>query len=475
MDKKIYITTPLYYVNDIPHIGHAYTTIAADVLSRYYKSQGKEVFFLTGTDEHGAKIAEAAEKAGKKPKEFVDSLATKFENTWQNLNIQYDEFLRTTNPKHQEIVKDFVNKLKEKGFIEKKKYEGLYCVGCERFLNKDELVDGKCPDHDKEPIKQSEENYFFLLSKFEDKLKKAIDKGDYKIAPEGRKNEVLGKLDQGLEDVSISRAAVEWGVPFPGDSEQTIYVWIDALINYYSAQKMFDQDSIWPPDIHLMAKDILWFHAIVWPALLMALGIDLPKKIFAHGFFTIDGKKMSKSLGNVLDPNKMVEKYGADAVRYALLREFPFGEDGDISEEKMALRYQKDLANGLGNLLQRTISMINKYDVKIDSSKKEHTQEIISRYPLDSFNDDIKNLKFDKALQRIVSIAEFTNKVIDDNKPWKLAKSDKNKLKEVLQAVFEFLKLINERIQPFMPETAEKMEKQLETLKPEPLFPRLDN
>jgi len=505
MDKKIYITTPIYYVNDVPHIGHAYTIIAADVLSRYYKSQNKEVFFLTGTDEHGAKIAEAAEKAGKEPKEFVDSLVPRFEKTWENLNIKYDAFIRTTDSKHEEVVKVLVSKLKEKGFVEKRSYEGLYCVGCERFLMEDELVDGKCPDHGKEPVKQSEENYFFLLSKFKDKLKSAIDKGEYEIAPKGRKNEVLGKIEEGLEDVSISRVAVEWGIPFPNDPKQTIYVWIDALINYYSAQKIFDQENVWPPTVHLMAKDILWFHAIVWPAVLMALDMPLPKKVFAHGFFTIDGKKMSKSVGNVLDPNQMVEKYGADAVRYALLREFPFGEDGDISEEKIRFRYSDELSNAIGNLFQRVIKMINSYQIKVelpkqsfhkkkynrlsDREKKEYNSflaelALISKFPesgdtdyslKDLVSDYIEDIDFYSALDVIIGAVRGTNSFIEKNKPWQLAKEEKNsELKRVLNISYEMLNAFADLYTPFMPETAEKMKQQLETLKPEPLFPRLD-
>ncbi len=506
MDKKIYITTPIYYVNDIPHIGHAYTTIAADVLARYYKSQNKEVFFLTGTDEHGAKIAEAAEKAGKEPKEFVDSLVPRFEKAWENLNIKYDGFIRTTDPKHEAVVKEIVTKLKEKGFIEKKKYEGLYCVGCERFLNKDELKDGKCPDHGKEPVKQSEENYFFLLSKFEDKLKKAIDAGDYEIAPKGRKNEVLGKLEQGLEDISISRAAVPWGIEFPDDPEQTIYVWIDALINYYSAGEIFNQKDLWPPTIHLMAKDILWFHAIVWPAVLMALDMELPKKVFAHGFFTIDGKKMSKSVGNVLDPNKMLEKYGADAVRYAILREFPFGEDGDISEEKIASRYNSELASGLGNLVSRVATMIEKYfDNKIPEIKKDSETHPL-RANSDRFtwkdayaeaDQAIEKIELHKYCQAIEKFITTANKYIDETKPWVLAKEDKKELAWVLYGLCDSICQLAWLVYPIMPDVSKKIaqafniegllsenldikesyqniKSDTEIKKPEPLFPRLD-
>ncbi len=483
MSEKKYITTPIYYINDVPHIGHAYTTVAADVLARYYRSQGDDVFFLTGTDEHGAKIAEAAAKASKEPKQFVDDLVPKFKNAWEKLNIRYDEFFRTTDPRHEEVVQEFVKKLADNGYVAKKKYEGLYCVGCERFYAPDELVDGKCPDHNREPELKSEENYFFLLSKFADKLLGAIEKGEYEILPESRKNEVIGKIKKGLEDVSISRGEVKWGIPYPGDDKQTIYVWVDALINYWSAtiiykdqrSKIKDQNDgrihfpEWPADLHLMAKDILWFHAIIWPAMLMAIGEQPPKKIFAHGFFTIGGRKMSKSLGNVLDPVALAEKYGADALRYCLLREFPFGEDGDISEEKIAGRYQSDLANGLGNLLNRTISMMGKYNVKIQKSK-------IKDQNVNENSQNIENLKFDQDLQAIWAGIAKQNEFIDKNKPWELAKAGKNdELTSVLTAVFLFLCSLVSRLSPYVPETADKMRKQLETLDPEPLFPRIDS
>ena len=466
MSKRYYITTPIYYINDIPHIGHAYTTVAADVLARYHRSKGEDVFFLTGVDEHGAKIAEAASRAGLEAKEFADSLVPRFEEAWKNLNIKYSEFFRTTNAKHQEIVKKLIMDLKERGYVEKRNYQGLYCTACEKFLLSDELKDGKCPDHGTEPEEHSENNYFFLLSKLTDKLLKVVESGEVAVLPQSRKNEVIGKIKSGLEDVSISREKVEWGIPFPGDESQTIYVWIDALINYYSASKIYSEE-IWPPDIHLMAKDILWFHAIIWPAMLLALDIPLPKKVFAHGFFTVGGQKMSKTRGNVLDPNKLVEKFGADAVRYALLREFPFGEDGDISEEKIAHRYQSELSNGLGNLLQRAISMINKYEVEIPRSEIDLQNET-------QISELIEELKFDQALQEINSEIARLNQYIEENKPWELAKRNKDELVLILTKVYQALESLILPLSIFMPETSEKMKKQLETLEPKPLFPRID-
>ena len=475
--SKYYITTPIYYINDVPHIGHAYTTIAADVLSRYHKSKGEEVFFLTGTDEHGAKIAEAAKKAGKEPKEFVDNLIPKFKDAWKKLNIEYSEFFRTTDPEHEKMVQDFVSKLNEKGLIKKKKYEGLYCVGCERYLKQDELVKGKCPDHKTELVKQSEENYFFKLSQFGDQILAKIKSGELEIGPDSRKNEVLGKINQGLEDISISRSGVEWGIKFPGDDSQTIYVWVDALLNYYTATKIYKQEDIWPADLHLMAKDILWFHAIIWPAMLLALDLPIPKKVFAHGFFTVNGQKMSKSLGNVLDPIILADKFGADAVRFAVLREFPFGEDGDISEEKIAVRYT-ELANNIGNLVQRTLSMIGKYQIKISSHSSENGNpdsgsQISSLQS--GMTSAIEALKFNEALMEIMKFAENANRYIAEREPWALAKASKTEeLTEVLIKSFENISNIADYLLPFMPETSEKIQKQLETLEPEVLFPRID-
>lgn len=495
-----YITTPIYYINDIPHIGHAYTTIAADVITRYYRGKGDEVFFLTGTDEHGAKIAEAAKKAGKEPREFVDGLIPVFKEAWKNLNIEYSQFFRTTDPRHEKIVQELVGKLVEKNLIEKRQYEGLYCVACEKFYKESELVEGKCPDHKTVPVKQSEENYFFKLSEYSKQLDSLIEQGQLIVEPQARKNEVLGKIRQGLEDVSISRAGVEWGIKFPGDDSQTIYVWVDALLNYYTATKMYcssghpggvgttftpgvDEWEDHPADLHLMAKDILWFHAIVWPAMLLALDLPLPKKVFAHGFFTVSGQKMSKTIGNVLDPNKLVQKYGADAVRYALLREFPFGEDGDISEEKIAARYNSDLANGLGNLVQRTISMIKKYSIAPDRKKSYFLSEEGEIEEADDeptakllYDDDINSLQFEVALQNIWKLIKETNVFIDEKKPWELGKGDnKSELERVLNLAFYRLCTVAELVAPFMPETAEKINGQLKSLKPEPLFPRLEN
>ncbi len=464
MNKKFYLTTPIYYINDIPHIGHAYTTIAADVLSRFYKNSGYDVFFLTGVDEHGAKIAEAAKKANQEPKEIVDKLVPRFKKAWESLEINYSEFFRTTNPKHEKLAQDFVRQLKDRGFIEKRKYSGFYCIGCEKYLKKDELVKGKCPNHQTIPKKQTEENYFFLLPKIQEKLIGKIKNGEFIIKPESRKNEILGKIRLGLEDVSISRANVKWGIPFPGDNSQTIYVWIEALLNYYTATKIYGKKDLWPADLHLMAKDVLWFHAVIWPGILIALDLPLPKKVFAHGFFTINGQKMSKTLGNVLDPIKLVEKFGADAVRYTLLREFPFGEDGDISEEKIHLHYN-DLANNIGNLLQRTIVMINQYKINPKTKIQNPNKIQNPKYKI-ATDKKIENLEFYEALIEIMILAENATRFIAEKEPWKLAKEEKREeLEEVLSITYSNLEILVELIEPFMPKTAEKMQNQLKTFK----------
>ncbi|MFC1662705.1 class I tRNA ligase family protein, partial [Patescibacteria group bacterium] len=351
MEKKFYITTPIYYVNDKPHIGHAYTTIAADVMARYWRKKLGEdnVFYLTGTDEHGAKVAESAEKAGKSPKEFTDEVTELFKEAWAKLDISHNYFVRTTDERHHKSVDKFMEQLKKSGSIYEGEYEGLYCRGCEKFLTEKELVDGKCEIHDTEPEQLKEKNYFFKLTDYADKVQELIESDKMVVEPAWAKSEVLGLFKQGLEDFSITRESVKWGVPLVFDKEQMVYVWVEALQNYISAIGYGDDDKEfkkwWPASIHLMAKDILKFHAIYWPAMLLAVGTKPPEKQFIHGFFSIDGKKMSKSIGNVIDPNYLVEKFGSDATRYLLLSQFPFGQDGDIKAEKFAEQYNADLAN----------------------------------------------------------------------------------------------------------------------------------
>lgn len=469
--SSFYITTPIYYVNDVPHLGHAYTSVAADVLARYYRKKigEKNVFFLTGTDEHGAKIAEAAQKFRLTPQEFVDSQVPKFKKLLEILNISNNQFIRTTDKEHEKVVQDFVFKLKKASYIEKRKYQGLYCIGCEKYLSPEELVDGKCPDHKKEPILQSEENYFFLLSRVaqEKQLLEKIENGKIKISPESRRKEVIGKIRAGLEDVSISREKVDWGIKFPGDNNQTVYVWVDALINYYSATKIYQKGPRWPADLHLIGKDILWFHAVIWPSLLLAIGEEPPREIFAHGYFKVNGQKMSKTIGNVIDPIEVAQKYGADVLRYALLREFPFGEDGDISEEKIKQRYQ-ELASGLGNQVSRVISMINKYNVKINPNSKIYIEIL-------TYDEYMESKRFDLILSLINEHIKLTDRLTEKEKPWELAKSKNNKkLENVLSGLYHRVAQVAEYIYPFMPQTSGKIKKKLTDLDPAPLFPKLD-
>lgn len=473
--NKFYITTPIYYVNDKPHIGHAYTTIAADVVARLHRQLGEDVFFQTGTDEHGAKIEAAAEKSGKSPKEFADEVSAKFAFAWDQLGIAPDKFIRTTDLQHEAAVKIFLQKLKASGQIYEGDYEGLYCIGHEAFIKESELVDGLCPDHKTKPELLKEKNWFFKLSDYQDRLIDLIEHEDLKIYPQTRRNEVLSFIRQGLEDTAISRPNVKWGIPLPWDGEQTIYVWVEALFNYCSGIGFgVDEEhfqKFWPADMQLMAKDIIKFHCVIWPALLLAIGEQLPKRIFAHGFFTVDGQKMSKTIGNVIDPNIWVDKYGADAVRYFLLREVPFGQDGDVSEDKLKVRYNGDLANGLGNLFSRTTNMIEKY---LDGDIAEFIQ---SPKDLSIAWEDFDSLNFSEGLIRIWETIAWANKLIDDAKPWKLVKTDPEKVKELLISLAALLYEIARKLSPVMPETANKIRQILEAgdiRKPEPLFLKID-
>jgi len=476
--KKILITTPIYYVNDKPHIGHAYTTLAADVLTRFFRAQEKEIFFLTGTDEHGAKIAQSAEKLGISPKELCDKNSKLFREVWENLNIKYDYFVRTTEKRHEEAVEKFLNKLKEKNVIYEKKYEGLYCTECEKFLTEKELKGGKCPDHKIKPEKVSEKNYFFKLSNYLNKVKKLIEKDQLKIRPERAKKEVLGLLKQGLDDFSISRQKVKWGIELPFDKNQIIYVWVDALLNYITAMGYNDnaaQFKRWWKEahvIHLLGKDILKFHTIYWPALLLATGEKTPDEEFIHGFFTINGQKMSKTLGNTIDPNEIVKKFGADATRYLLLSQFPFGQDGDVKQDKFVEKYNADLANGLGNLVSRVLTLANKNNVpyreyyRVPKNIKKKIDEIQKNY-----EKLMEEIKLHEALEEIWKLIGFCDNYVDKNKPWQI--KDKKKLEQVLSNLLYCISEIAELIAPFLPDTSEKIKKQLKSGKPEILFPRI--
>ena len=461
--NKFYITTPIYYVNDKPHIGHAYTTVAADVLARYNRILGKEVFFLAGTDEHGAKVAQAAEKANKDPQVFCDETASRYERTWDSLNISNDVFARTTNEKHKKSVEKFYTLLKNKGAIYKDKYEGLYCTGCEKFITEKELVDGKCSDHQKKPEKISEENYFFKLKDYLEEVKKKIESNEIKVEPEHIRKEVLGLFKQDLQDFSISRESVKWGIKLPFDENQVSYVWIEALqiyistIGYENDQKMFNK--FWPADIQLMAKDIIKFHIIYWPAMLIASDLPVPKNIFAHGFFSIDGQKMSKTLGNVVDPNDLIKKYGTDATRYLILSQFPFGQDGDIKADKFDEQYNNQLANNLGNLFSRVLKLakdIRDINEKEDKNIKEKVEKTWITY-----EKVMNNFQIDKGLGEVRSLLDFSNKYIEEQKPWELKKNNVDKFDSIMLSFLEMLRHIAWMIRPFMVETSNKIFDQL--------------
>jgi len=505
MSQKFYVTTPIYYVNDVPHIGHAYTTIAADVLARHYRRSGREVFFLTGTDEHGAKIAEAAAKHGATPKQYVDQIVERFKDAWNSLGISYDKFIRTSDPEHEAGVAAFLENLYVSGDVYKGTYEGLYCVGCEQFKSEDDLVDGKCPYHNLVPQWYSEENYFFRLSRYENALIEALtnplDPNHYRVAPTARYNEVLGKLRLGLSDVSISRASLSWGVPLPFDQKQVVYVWIDALLNYLTAvgypDRPVESNRWWPANLHLMAKDILWFHAILWPAMLIAAGMQPPKEVFAHGFFTINGQRMSKTLGNVISPAELVGRFGADATRYLLLTDFPFGTDGDFNLESLTARYNAELANDLGNLLNRTVSMLNRYragEVPAPNAAQPPDEEVraMAEAMFGQMDHALESLEFVAAADAACAVISRANRYVEETAPWKLAKSDPDRLATVLYTLAEAERLVANALQPFLPETCDRMLAQLGAsglvdtswgalrpgtkvaAQPTPLFPRID-
>lgn len=466
--NKFFVTTPIYYANDKPHVGHAYTTLAADVLARYWRKKigANNVFFLTGTDEHGQKIAESAQKAGKTPRDHVDLLVPRFKEAFDGLNVESDIFMRTTERGHIEYAQKFLTDLYNNGDIYKDVYEGYYCVGCESYKTDSEINEGKCMDHPNVFCeKRSEENYFFRLTKYVSDVIKVIESGELNIMPEKRKNEVLARLKSSdLRDLSISRPSVAWGVPVPWDETHTVYVWTEALLNYASALEIKKVPSFWSPDVQLMGKEILWFHGAIWPALLIAYGKELPKTIFAHGWFTFDGQKMSKTLGNVIDPVELVKDWGVDATRYLILSAVKFGEDGDLQVSKFKDIYEGDLANSLGNLLQRTITLINRAEIKIEPSEQKNEQ----------VEKAIEELRLDEGLKLIWEIIRSANKSLEDTRPWELIKQidKKGELKEVLESTYRQLETIATSLEPYLPETSEKIFEQLKSGKAEVLFPR---
>ena len=498
--SKFYITTPIYYANGEPHIGSAYPTIASDVLARYHRLRGDETFFLTGTDEHGAKIAEAAEKEGMGPQEFVDQIAAKFQFAWDELNISNDDFIRTTSERHKAGVRKLLQKLKDAEAIYEGKYEGFYCQGCEAFVTERDLEDGKCPIHRSVPQLISETNYFFNLKKYLPQVEKLIDAGEIKIVPESKRNEVLGLFKQEIGDFSVSRSSLKWGIPLPWDESQVAYVWADALSNYITALGYGSEDEsllekFWPADLHVLGKDILKFHCIFWPAMLIAAGLPAPKSIFVHGFFTVDGHKMGKSQGNVIDPLILKRDFGADASRYLLLSQFPFGQDGDIKAEQFVAQYNSDLANGAGNFASRVTAMAEKYFGGIVPPRSEELRAEMSKIIAD-YESSLETFDVSGAITAVKAALTLGDGYVEKNKPWELAKTDEARLKEVIYNLLEVLRHLGIMLYPIMPETADKIMAALgqadfakskyellavwgllepgdKTAKNEPLFPRI--
>ncbi len=457
--SKFYVTTPIYYINDKPHIGHAYSTIAADVLARWHRQHGDEVLFSTGVDENSQKTVQAAGKdTSAEIQKYADGMSKVWTQTFSELGISLDKFIRTSDPDHHKAVAAFFKAVKKED-IYKGTYEGWYCPACEEFKREEDLKDGHCLMHPNQKVeKLKEENYFFKLSNYQKPILEHIKQYKEFVQPKSRYNEVLAFVERGLEDISISRPAKGWGIPYPGDKEQVVYVWFDALINYLTVagypDKKFDQ--WWPANVHIVGKDIIKFHCIIWPAMLMSAGMKLPEHVFAHGFFTIDGTKISKSLGNVVDPLDLAGTYGNDALRYYLLRDIPFGQDGDFSHERFHSVYDSDLANELGNLVQRTAAMIAKYMNGEFGEVEPHEHDVVD------FETAMGQLRFDKALEEIWENVKGLNQYIEEEKPWQLSKAenegDQAHLEEVLRHLVSDILQVAELLVPFLPDTAEKIQ-----------------
>lgn len=467
MKPTFYVTTPIYYVNDVPHIGHAYTTVAADVLARYKRLKGFDVCFLTGSDEHGQKVEKAATTAGETPLELADRVVKRFQALWDRLGISNTDFIRTTQERHKKGVAHIFEKILANGDIYLGEYEDWYCTPCETFWTETQLIEGRCPDCNRPVEKLKEESYFFRMSKYQEQLLAYIDANPDFIQPKSKRNEIISFVKEGLRDLSVSRTTFTWGIPVPGNSKHIIYVWFDALTNYITAlgypEKNTAFDQYWPVNVHLIGKDILRFHAVYWPTFLMAAGLPLPQKVFAHGWWTVEGQKMSKSLMNVVEPNMLIDKYGVDVVRYFLLREVPFGLDGDFSHAALVQRLNSDLANDLGNLLSRSTAMAVKYFNgvlpaagelnEMDLALKARTEEMVTSVDL-HFND----MAFSKALQTIWEVVSAGNKYIDDTAPWTLAKDPANaeRLATVMYCLLESQRIVHTLLSAFLPATSQK-------------------
>lgn len=476
MKEKFYLTTPIYYPSANFHIGHCYTTIIADAIARYKRLNGYDVFFLTGTDEHGQKIEKKAIEAGVSPKEYVDKIVDNAKDLWKSLDISYDKFIRTTDSEHVVCVQKIFEKLYQQGDIYKGEYKGLYCTPCESFWTETQLKDGKCPDCGRDVHEVKEEAYFFKLSKYQERLVDYIESHPEFIQPVSRKNEMINNfIKPGLEDLCVSRTSFKWGIPVTFDDKHIVYVWIDALSNYISALGYLSQDDskfkrYWPADLHIVGKEIVRFHTIIWPIMLMALGLELPKKVFGHGWLVIDGGKISKSSGNYQDPREYIAMYGIDAVRYFVLREVPFGNDGNFSVDAMVTRANADLANVLGNLVNRTIGMINKYfdGVVTNTRCSEELDTDLIKVALslrDKVAKDMDKLEVSSALEHIFDLFRACNKYIDETMPWILAKEEnkKDRLATVLYNLVESIRIGTVFLSPFIPSASERIFKQLNT------------